>query len=157
MSVFGQVRFDVFGDHTKGTLTRATARDALQTTVIAGVESTYKAGTFVKATGEAKEGRMVVEPITAATDEAVGVIPYNFVGGDQELVLEADKLIEVLELNTFEEILVEAGGAIVANQAVEVTADGEKVVASNGTNKVVGRARDVASADGDLIRISLRA
>ena len=151
MTAFTQNKFDSHADHAKGALSKG--QNVLQIPVIVGANGTYKAGQFVKATG-VKNGKVVVAPITSASDVAFGVLSNN-IGRDDDVALVVDDLIEVVDLLDSETIIVEAGGAIAINVGVEVSANGEKVVTTGGTNKVVGFTREIAGADGDLIEIRL--
>lgn len=148
-TVFEGNKFNELASHKKGSLVRS--QQVLQTPVVIGVAGVYEAGQFVKATG-IKGDRIVIAPITAEADVAIGVIAYNF-GRDATKTLAVDTLIEIVELVENEQILVEANGAIGIDTAVEVTANGKKVTASNGNNKVVGFTREISAADGDLIRV----
>lgn len=149
-TVFEGNQFNQLASHKKGALVRS--ERVLQTSVVIGVAGVYEAGQFVKATG-IKGGRIVVAPITGEADVAIGVITYNF-GRDASETLAVDSLIEIVELVENEQILLEAGGAIAIDTAVEVTSNGKKVTASGGSNKVVGFTREIAAADGDLIKVT---
>lgn len=153
MSVFTQNRFDTQGATLKGTLDNAQSAQLTSVIVADGVTTPFVPGQFVKATG-IKDNKVVVDAITADTDQAFGVVVYSY-GRNSDVEGVAGELIEVAELLTNETIIVEAGGAIAAiDTAVEVSADGLQVNAQS-SGKIVGYARNIAAAATDLIAIRL--
>ncbi len=86
----------------------------------------------------------------ADEDDVFGFINYDlkdasFVAGDR---LE----LSVLSGNV---MFMTASAAIARNAEVMIVVSGSKVATVTSTNRIVGRALDKASADGDLIRVAI--
>ncbi|WCM88524.1 DUF2190 family protein [Acidovorax sp. NCPPB 3576] len=97
--------------------------------------------TSVLATGALQRFRFAnfAGATAAATDPALGVPNTNYDIGEQAGV------------STHGEILVEAGAAIALGAQVQPDAQGRAITLASGA--AFGRARDAATAAGDLIRV----
>lgn len=89
-----------------------------------------------------------VDLATAATDDVYGFLPYeiktnSYVAGD---------LVRVAYDNSI--MIMEASAAIASGASVEIVPTGNKV-ATQSAGTTIGRALEKATADGDLIKISI--
>lgn len=106
--------------------------------------------------------KQVVLTTTVKTTGAVQ--PHRFVGYDGKQAAAAAAVLGVTEyegnsgdavaVDVIGIVLVEAGAALAAGQAVESDAQGCAVALASG--KAAGTALDAASAQGDLIRVLLK-
>ncbi len=121
---------------------------ALPCEVSSSEAGTLLAGDKVKIEDSAG-GVPKVLKIDADTDVSFGVIGRNFINNNWV----AGDAVEVSIDGTV--IWQEAGAAIARGANVEAVSASGKVITSAGTNPILGKTLDKASADGDLVRVLL--
>ena len=90
-----------------------------------------------------------IEPASATTDAIIGFANYNI----KDNSFEADDVIEVCH-NTSEMTMI-AAAAIPAGADLEYVVGSPNKVQVQSTGTIIGKARDAAAADGDLIRVAI--
>lgn len=111
------------------------------------IDSSAEAGVAVKLSGY--NNGTVVTPITASTDAIYGFVPYTA----KKDAFVANDVVRVAVDNAI--IVMEASEAITVGALLEIDPTTMKVgVQSTGT--LVGTALQVASADGDLIKVEIK-
>ena len=119
----------------------------LRSAILTDATVSVAAGTAVKL-ADYNDG-IVVEAITAATDDIYGIIPFTakkdaFVGKD---------VVRVVVDNCV--IVMQASAAIAVGAKLQVVPASMKVVTQT-TGTLVGTALQAAAADGDLIKVELK-
>lgn len=118
--------------------------------ISASETATLVAGEAVKIEDSAG-GVPKVLALTADTDATFGFIVRNL----KDIDRVAGEMIELAQDGTV--MYMTAGAAIARGASVEVVSATKKVITSAGTNPIVGYALDKSAADGDLIRVSIKA
>lgn len=135
------------GDKCLPTLADNVVTCQVDATIGAGVIKTGQAVKLVDSAG----GVPKVVPVASVSDQVFGFVARN-------LKLEEYKAGDRLEVAIEGTALyMEAGAAVARGALVQVQVTGEKVVTRTGTNPIAGWAFDKAAADGDLIRVIIKA
>lgn len=124
------------------------------TTVLSGEIASTENGTLVPGQAvvmaDTAGGVPKFTAVASATDDIYGFISYdiksqNFVAGDR---------IEVVAMRNGV-MYMTASAAIARNAQVMVVVASKKVATATSSQRIIGRALDKASADGDLIRVTI--
>jgi hypothetical protein len=112
--------------------------------------TTLVAGQPVKLKTTSVDGVPAVIGLAANTDQAFGFVVYNV----KDIEYAANSKLEIAEFGTY--MYMTASGTINAGGAVEVVYTTNTVIASGGTNPVVGYAMNYATT-GQLVRVYIQA
>lgn len=135
------------GDKCLPTLADNVVTCQVDATIGSGVIKTGQAVKLVDSAG----GVPKVLPVANVAEDVFGFVVRN-------LKLEEYKAGDKLEIAIEGTALyMEAGAAIARGAQVQVQVSGEKVVTHTSTNPIAGYAFDKALADGDLIRVIIKA
>lgn len=115
--------------------------DAAETTQLVAGQAVKRASTA--------GGTPKVLACTAATDNVFGFVVRNL----KDISRGAGEALEIAKAGSY--MYMTAGASIAAEDYVEIVFATNKVIKSAGVNPIVGKALDVASADGDLIRVQI--
>jgi hypothetical protein len=123
-------------------------------TIVAGVISSTSggglvAGQSVKMVDGTSAAPAFVE-CAADTDDVYGFIVYNM----KNATFEVGDAVEVAAMRN-SVMYMTASAAVARNAQVMVVIASKKVATATSSKRIVGRAYDKASADGDLIRVTI--
>ena len=117
--------------------------------IVSNSVNTFSYGTAVKLVGE-ENGILLIEKATANNDAIFGFIPYDFIVDN----FNAGEVVPVMKTSGI--ITLEANGSIPFNSDLMIVPTGDKVAVLVSPATKIGKNRQSASANGDLIDVELK-
>jgi hypothetical protein len=90
-----------------------------------------------------------IEPASATTDNIIGFANFNI----KDNSFEAGDIVEIWHITSTMPMI--AAGPIPAGADLEYVVGSPNKVQVQSTGTIIGKARDAAAADGDLIRVAI--